>query len=478
MQLISITNKIRKVDLLIPDLRAKPSWLVIVFGICFSFWLVDLWRPFNQANGEHNFHGIIFDQYSYLQDRFCTAKACKNLVSSADKLPIGPLGKPAPRSTYGISLLYSPFFGIAYLSAYIQNIPLSGLSEPFVTWMHLSGIFYVFLGLVLLRSFLLNWYSEKVVAFTLATLLFGSMLFYYTYVQSELAQSYLFFLFSLFLWLTNKWYQNITWGRSIGLAVVFGIIVLIHPPDLILVFIFLFWNIKKIGELKQKFLFLRLQYKYLAVMLFFTLVWWSLQLIINKLEIGTFLFYNQTHPNYFWNDPQILNILFSYRKGWITYSPIVAFIFVGLFFIKEQFPLKAWAILFYLGLMIYVLSCFWDWGYGNYFGPSAFCQMMVVMAIPLAQLIETVSTRASKSLKDGVMGMALVIVLCSAIFYNIGLNYHFNITKKMHANGMSKEIYWDLFRTFQFEEGYDEKWKKELKEPDLSNYAKGIGRSQ
>ena len=94
---------------------------------------------------------------------------------------VSPINKRISRGTYGMALMYSPFFALGYKIAYNQKSPLDGFSEPFATCIHWGSIFYVMLGLIFLRRFLLNFYSEWVTALSLAISFFGTMLFYYIF---------------------------------------------------------------------------------------------------------------------------------------------------------------------------------------------------------------------------------------------------------------------------------------------------------
>ena len=104
----------------------------------------------------------------------------------------GPLGTHIPKYTYGMSVMYAPFFALGYKVAINQKSPLNGFSEPFVTCIRWGSIFYVLLGFIFLRKFLLLYFNEVVTTITMTASLFGTMLFVYTFNQSEMTHGYLF----------------------------------------------------------------------------------------------------------------------------------------------------------------------------------------------------------------------------------------------------------------------------------------------
>jgi len=87
--------------------------------------------------------------------------------------------------------------------------------------------------------------------------------------------------------------------------------------------------------------------------------------------------------HYYFNKPHVLDMLFSYRKGWILYTPFVAVGLAGIFFFKEN---KAKLnLLFFYGLMIYVSSCWWCWTYSTTsFGQRIFVDFYALIALQAA----------------------------------------------------------------------------------------------
>ncbi|MDI1354392.1 MAG: hypothetical protein PSX36_05720 [bacterium] len=458
------------------DVLKKPSLFVILFAFLFAFWFADFWRPYNAKKQESNFVWDMFGYYSYLPATFCNERSFLWNGTSGYFLSKSPKGEFFPKYTYGLSILHAPFFAIGYKLAINQKDALDGFSEPFSTAVRWGTIFYVMLGLLFLRKFLLFYFSERVTAFTLTSILFGTMLFMYTFVQSEMPHAYLFTLFAIFLYYTKLWHDAQKYRYTLVIAFTGALITLIRPTELFILLFFLFWGVKNWSDFSSKAGFLLSHYKHLLMMLSFGIAIWIPQLFFWKAYTGSYFYFSYQDEKFFWTDPQILNILVSYRKGWITYTPLIILAFFGFFFVKREFPISKWVMFGITFLMVYVYSCWWDWNYGGCFGARAFCQHIAFLSVPIAYFFEfALYSKMRMRLKNFVSGVTLLFVF-SCIFLNIGQTYQYQELRKIHGWAMTKQAYWDVFRKYQFtvEEGY--KFWADLKFPEHDNWKKGQNR--
>ncbi|MES2680397.1 MAG: hypothetical protein V4635_10950 [Bacteroidota bacterium] len=464
----------------LPDERTfkKPGVLVIIFAVLFAFWYVDLWRPYNAARGGNNFVWDVFGYYSYLPATFCNQGSYEFENGMSDHNPTGPLKTHLPKYTYGMSAMYAPFFALGYKIAYNSKESLDGFSEPFATCIKWGSIFYILLGLFFLRKFLLFYFNEMVVAIVLFVSLFGSVLFMYTYVQSEMTHGYLFFLFSVFLYLTHLWHLRQKFKYTLLIGVVIGMISLIRPTEVFIFLFFIFWNVRRLEDLRPKLnLFLK-NYLHLLLIFVISVLIWVPQLMFYKTHTGSYFYFPYENEGFFWSDPQIMNILFSYRKGWITYTPLVVLAFAGFFFVKKDFPVSKWTFFLVTALIVYVLSCWWDWGYGGCFGAREFCQHIVYLAIPMAALVDFVFYSPKKFPLKGLLSLTVIVFLISCVCLNIGQTYQYQIMGRIHYAGMSEEIYWNVFRTYQYDDEFNNNYSKMVKEPDFSRLREGKDRDR
>ncbi len=462
-----------------PGTFKKPGVLVIIFSACFAFWFVDFWRPYNVSKNETNFTWDVMNYYSYLPAYVCNDGSFEFPAPFIPGfLPLGPKGTHVPKTTYGMSLMYAPFFALGYKIAWNQKSPLNGASEPFATCIHWGSIFYVLLGLVFLRKFLLVYFNEKIVALTLLCTLFGTMLFAYTYMQSESPHGYLFMLMCLFLYFTQLWHRGQKFKYSLGVGFTFGLISLIRPTDSAVFIFFLLWDIRRWSDFKYKFNLLLKNYLHMLLIAMLVILIWLPQFLLWKQHTGMYFYFSYPGERFFWGDPQIFNILFSYRKGWLLYTPIILLSFIGFFFIKKDFPLSKWTLIFFTAGMVYMLSCWWDWFFGGCFGARGFCQHISFLSIPIAFVLNAVFYGAKKFIFRELVSLLTILFVFSCLCQNLAECYQYKINN-IHFVGMSKKIYWKVFRTYQFTEpGFPDGYWEDLNMPDYDKLRSGEDRNQ
>src|SRR4051812_42545996 len=84
----------------------KPSILVVIFSLCFAFWFIDFWKPYNSAKQGTNFVWDVFGYYSYLPATFLNDGSFDWHNEASNYNPFGPKGSHVPKYTYGMSILY------------------------------------------------------------------------------------------------------------------------------------------------------------------------------------------------------------------------------------------------------------------------------------------------------------------------------------------------------------------------------------
>lgn len=454
----------------------NASLLVILFAAVFSFWFLDLWKPYNTAKGHHNFNADVANYYSYLPAYFCNHGSF-DFHWGADSLylPVGPRNTFVPKCTYGMSAMYAPFFALGYKIAVNERARLDGFSEPFATCVRWGSIFYVLLGLFFLRQLLRRYFSELVTCIVLFGVLFGTTLFNYTYVQSELTHGYLFTLFSALLLLSARWHEHKTFASSALLGLTIGLISLIRPTEVYIFLFFLLWDVRSISDLLARPTQLLRAWPHLAVIGIVALMLWIPQLLFWKQHTGTYYYYPYGEETFFWSDPQLINILFSYRKGWVTYTPLVLLSFAGIAFMRADLPISKWAMLFVTGLTLYVLSCWWDWSFGGCFGARAFCQSIAFLAIPMAALTEIVLYGIRRRAVAAAASLLLFTYIFSCVCLNIGQTWQ-SKNNLIHPWATTRELYWYVFRKYQFDDHFQDEYWKRLDFIDHAKWMKDEGR--
>jgi len=105
--------------------------------------------------------------------------------------PYSLTGRRIIKYPLGTALFEVPCFAAALLwSGLDPDYPPDGWSEPFQLSIACSSILFVFLGLILLRRLLKNWFPDPVVATVLLVMALGTNLFVYAAIEPGLSQPY------------------------------------------------------------------------------------------------------------------------------------------------------------------------------------------------------------------------------------------------------------------------------------------------
>lgn len=458
----------------------KPSILLIIAITSFAIITMDGWRSWNKGDG--NFSWDVANYYSYLPAFFTNSGSFELKTEcpsfKVDYMPILPRDSlHIPKTTYGMALFYSPFFALGYKIAYNQQDPLDGFSEAFATTLHWGMIFYSILGLLLLRNFLIKFFTEKVITITLIILFFGTALFYYSLSQPEMPHSSLFFLFSAFLLSTYHWYLNQTIGRSLLIGFLIGLIALIRPTDLMIGLVFLFWPTEGCLSFKDKMMFLLKRYKLILVMASSALLMWVPQMLFWKARTGHLLYFSYQGEQFFWNDPQLINVLFSYRKGLFLYTPLIALSIIGFCFMPKSMKQIRNGLILLFVLNLYLVSCWWDWFFGGCFAARSFVQHFSYLSIPLASLIAFMFELPSKTWIKPIIQFVLVVCILLGISLNLFQTYQYN-ANLIHPFAMSKKTYWFVFGRYNLKGNEQYEFWGGLKEPNYEKLRSGEDRDQ
>ncbi len=334
---------------------------------------------------------------------------------------------------YGIgsAMLQAPFFAAGHIFAKIRNSEQNGFSKPYKLMIAIGAIFYASLGLLFLGLVLKENFSQFTVNLTLLSVGLGTNLFYYTTGELMMSHVYSFFLFSFLMWLGLKWKRDFESKYFFLLCFVGGLIGAARLTNIIFLIFPLLWGIKDLKGIKELFVQIFSNYKFTILSFFLFAIPLIPQFLYLYTQTGSIINPYGKEP-FFWNDPLIFKVLFSYRKGWFVWSPILFFALAGWFFGKKH-PARLGFLLFML-VNLYIISSWWCWWYGGGFGMRALVESIAPMSIGLALFIE--KFRKKKAV--------LIIFICFGIALNLFQSYQYR-EGVIHYDAMTKESYWIVF---------------------------------
>ncbi|NOY38144.1 MAG: hypothetical protein GXO83_11305 [Chlorobi bacterium] len=351
-----------------------------------------------------------------------------------------PTGKKAIVTSMGMSYLYAPFFFIAHGVALVTNYEPDGYSVPYRFALVFSALFYLILGLIFLRKVLRYYFTENVTAVVLVTVVLGTNLLYYSVYEAPMSHAYSFSLIAIFIFLTRWFFRKPGAVSALLIGLVSGLIALIRPTNIIILLILLLWDITSWKSFVNRIVFFlrRIDLVLLMVLLFFAV--WVPQFLYWHHVSGKYLYfsYGAIGGKFFWKNPQFWNILFSYKKGWLVYTPVMLFTLAGLFWSSWKQPAFLIPVLVYFIINLYILASWWSWWFGGCYGNRAFIDSYALLALPLGVMVEKILS-LKRPLRYSLMGSLFVLVLYNDFQirqYNHGA---------LHYWWMNREAYWEDF---------------------------------
>lgn len=350
-------------------------------------------------------------------------------------------GNKLIKYTMGMSVLYAPFFFIAHALASPLGFSADGFSDIYEFLIEFSGLFYLLFGLLYLRKLLLQYYNEKITTITLLIVFFGTNLLYYSTVEAAMSHSYTFSLFSVFLYYVVQFYKNVSLKHTIILSICFGLIVLVRPLNILLAIPIAFYGILSFKDLKLRCRFIMQHCKYVFVFMMVVLVILLPQFLYYKHVTGSYFIFSYGKEGFFFNQFHLIDILFSFRKGWFIYTPLMLLAIYGIMYMKNH-AVSAFklSIILLLPLYLYLVSSWWCWWYGGSFSQRSLIDIYPLLALPLAAIIFRIQSFSKSNQRLVAIGLSFFIIL--NIFQTI--QYKYNI---IDFDGMTAKEYVQVFGT-------------------------------
>ena len=343
------------------------------------------------------------------------------------------------RYTAGLSVLYSPAFFAGHLGAWLFGYPMDGFSAPYQYAILGWSIFFLIVGLQHLRLILLHYFSDKLSAFLLLVIFFGTnFLVMSGHDGILLVNTYLFTLFSIMLWHTIKWHERHSFRSAIIIGLTLGLSILTRPVDLIFVMVPVLWGIKNIRGFGQKMISLFTIYKWHTILMILILLCISgLQLLYWKNRTGEF-FYDSYGANagegFDFATPYTLKFLFSYRKGWLLYTPVMVFSLAGFFVLYKKKREIFFSTVFFFCVFLFLVSSWTYWWYATCYSQRTMLEIYSLLAIPLGFFVEWSSDK--KQIVPAIMILLTGLNLFQSWQYKKGI---------LDGERMSEEYYKAIF---------------------------------
>ncbi len=343
----------------------------------------------------------------------------------------------------GMALMYLPWFAIGHVWAMFSDYAADGFSYPYQAALYYGSFVYTALGLVYLRKSLRSFFKPITVAIVLISIVFGTNYMVHTvwHGQGLMSHNYLFFTFSLILWLTIRWHRKPAFLTALGLGASIGISALSRPTEILVLMVPVFWQVTDKETLLQKIrLFWERRHDLIGAALTVAL-FGAMQLLYYKVFTGKFL-YNSYGGNagegLDLDNPYLWQVLFSFRKGWLLYTPLMGLALLGFVSLYRKMKPVFYALFLFFLVSFYVIASWSCWWYADCFSQRAVIPMYVMLSVPLAALIETVLRQ--KTWKKLLFFLLLVVLIA----FNLFQSWQF-LSGIIHTSRMTKAAYEAVF---------------------------------
>jgi hypothetical protein len=303
----------------------------------------------------------------------------------------------------------------------------------------LSGIGYT-------RKTLLLWFPDLTVAITLLALAFGTNIFCMVSLDYRSQPILLFSLFAMVVFFTASWHEHQKLIYVISFTIAIGLIILFQPTGYFALLIPVLWDVHDKASWKAKILLIKNNYRQLdlfisclAVLVLTPVFFWN----ISPGEIPLFSFNLPgvfiSFSSFLWND------LFSFDHGWLIYTPIMIFAFIGFYFFAEKNRTIFYPVFLFCMLDLFLETSWSKLGTMPVFGQIAFIPAYALLVMPMASFFGVI-------LKGGKIPVILFsLIVALFIFLNLFQTWQFNEGIILHS-GMTADNYGRVFGRTTFSE--------------------------
>ncbi|MBL7812765.1 MAG: hypothetical protein JNL57_11125 [Bacteroidetes bacterium] len=359
-------------------------------------------------------------------------------------------GRMNTRMTIGYSMIMVPGFFTGHAIARVTGAPADGFSVPYQFGIWLWTQFLVIYSLILLNRLMtmfqlpLHLRCVTVVLLPLATNLLNYMSF-----EPGMTHAGNFSLCAMLLYCTAFWYQNQKFRHLAGAALSLSLITLIRPTDFILLAIPLFTGLGKKKDFSERLHLWFRQRKQIVLAICLFLIPFVFQIAYWKWATGNWFYDGYAEQHFFWTRWLVPEYLFSFRKGWLLYTPVMLLAMAGLFHISLRERGYSLPIVIVLIVSIWIHSCWWSWWFGGSFGARSMIDFYPLLALPLCFCLQWIMNR-NKAIRYTGAGIVLFLLHLNVFQtrqYQGGL---------LHWDGMTKQAYKAIFLKDNPPTGYTE----------------------
>lgn len=335
----------------------------------------------------------------------------------------------------GTAFCLLPFFLLGILISFFAGTDINGYTDTFLMLVSIAPLFYFLLSTYLISKIAKHFsISEKISLITCLIFFFSTNLFHYSIQEPSMSHAYSFFAVTLFLYCYMRLYEQVTTKKLLIIGLALGLVVLIRPVNIVVVLFTPFFS----QNLKEYALFIKSLFikHFSGVILFFLVMFLAIiiQFMFYYFQTGEYFIVTYEGETFNFKKPEIMNVLFSYRKGIFVYVPILLASFIFIFVTKNNWFKKS---IFFISfsVFIYITSSWGCWWYGEGFSIRPVIDFLPVFIIILMFIYNKISIAKKR---------IVLIIVIPFLFLNQLMAYQYSNLMIDRVN-MDKQKFWDVF---------------------------------
>ncbi|UOG73835.1 hypothetical protein MTX78_17135 [Hymenobacter tibetensis] len=294
----------------------------------------------------------------------------------------------------GLAVQELPFFLAAHTLAKPLGYPADGFSQPYQVAIKLGSLLVSVLGLWLVRRALLPRFGEWPTALTLLFIVLGTNYTVYSGAgHGGMTHCWLFTWYAGVLLLTPAFYTRPTVARAVSIGAIIGLMTLTRPTEILALLIPLLWGLTNRAAVRERLVFWKAHSRLLLLAALVGAAVLSIQPLYWHYVSGDWVVYSYQEQGFSWFKPHLWDGIFSFRSGWLMYSPLLLTALVGFRPLRRQQPEAFWAMLVFTVLFTYVTFAWDEWTYGGGLGIRAMIESYAVLAWPMAAALRWLQSR-------------------------------------------------------------------------------------
>ncbi|MCB0795658.1 MAG: hypothetical protein KDB88_13060 [Flavobacteriales bacterium] len=370
----------------------------------------------------------------------------------------------------GLSLLWAPWHLVGHGLALLTGHPTDGYSPPYQLAI-LTGVFVYLLCALLVLFRVLRMYFQVPLAIALLVLVFfGTNLLDQAISGWAMPHVMLFCGYCLLLDRTIVWKKHDRQIDAVRIAIIVGLMALIRPTEILAILIPLLWvNTSGMAAVRKDLQERRQHWNRVFLILAMMgciqfAYWW---IATGQPLVDT---YANAGEGLDLASPHTLPFLFSFRKGWLIYTPLMAFALVGLLALRRRIPGSFLAISLFLIAYVYITSSWTCWWYADSFGSRPMVAVYPVLLLPLGSLLQLLWERRT------IVRIGLVLLMMALVAFNIFQLWQYTVGL-IHPSRMTAVSYSAVFGETRAPEGLshlllvDRSDSTATEAPDLARYS-------